>query len=102
MLQKKYVCYCNVHCTPWMTQAFSQVNPITAAFYDAVQMYAWALNKTIEDGGDPKDGRIVMTKLWNKTFLSGNEFVSLLVEVMMFFFIPPHFSNVPIVSRAHG
>lgn len=54
-----------------ITQAFSQVNPITAAFYDAVQMYAWALNKTLERGGDPMNGREVMAELWNRTFLSG-------------------------------
>lgn len=56
-----------------MASSFSQVNPITAAFYDAVQMYAWALNETLAEGGDPTDGRTVMTKLWNRTFLSGKK-----------------------------
>lgn len=78
-----------------VTQAFSQVNPITAAFYDAVQMYAWALNKTLEHGGDPMNGRAVMAELWNKTFLSGTENLrSNVTELNDIFF-------AMIVSRSH-
>ena len=50
----------------------SQVNPITAAFYDTVLMYGLALNETLNAFENPKDGRVVARKLWNKTFLNGN------------------------------
>jgi hypothetical protein len=50
---------------------FSQVNPLVAAFYDTVLMYAWAFNKTLADGEDPTDGRILSRKLWNQTFYNG-------------------------------
>ena len=49
----------------------SQVNPLIAAFYDSVLMYAWAFNKTLADGADPADGRVVARKLWNQTFFNG-------------------------------
>jgi hypothetical protein len=47
------------------------VNPLVAAFYDTVLMYAWAFNKTIADGEDPADGRVLSRKLWNQTFFNG-------------------------------
>lgn len=50
---------------------FSQVNPITAAFYDSILMYGIALNETLTAMENPKDGRIIARKLWNKTFLNG-------------------------------
>jgi hypothetical protein len=47
------------------------VNPITAAFYDSILMYGIALNETLTAMENPKDGRIIARKLWNKTFLNG-------------------------------
>ncbi|CAN8013663.1 unnamed protein product, partial [Ixodes persulcatus] len=47
------------------------VNPVVAAFYDSVLMYAWSLNETIADGADPTDGRSLARRLWNMTFKNG-------------------------------
>ncbi|CAG2105995.1 unnamed protein product [Medioppia subpectinata] len=48
-----------------------QVNPIVAAFYDCILMYAWAYNKTLAVGGDPRDGRTLARRLWDNTFKDG-------------------------------
>ncbi|XP_076365944.1 atrial natriuretic peptide receptor 3-like [Tachypleus tridentatus] len=50
----------------------SQVNVIVAGFHDCVLMYANALNKTLEEGGDPSDGYTLIRKMWNNTFKDGN------------------------------
>jgi atrial natriuretic peptide receptor A len=34
-------------------------------------MYAWAFNKTLADGDDPADGRVLSRKVWNQTFYNG-------------------------------
>ncbi|KAL3253720.1 hypothetical protein MRX96_054499 [Rhipicephalus microplus] len=47
------------------------INPVVAAFYDSVLMYAWSLNETLADGGDPRDGRTLARRLWNNTFRAG-------------------------------
>ncbi|XP_013778365.1 atrial natriuretic peptide receptor 1-like [Limulus polyphemus] len=47
------------------------VNFIVAGFHDCVVMYAWALNQTLADGGDPLDGSSIIRKLWNNTFRGG-------------------------------
>jgi len=53
------------------TNTIIQVNPIVAAFYDCVLMYAWAFNKTLALGGDPKDGRTLVRRLWSNSFQNG-------------------------------
>ncbi|KAH9493958.1 Nitrogen permease regulator 2 [Dermatophagoides farinae] len=45
------------------------VNPVVAAFYDCVFMYAWAYNYTLAKGGDVTDGRsLIRGALWDRTF----------------------------------
>lgn len=52
----------------------SQVNPITAAFYDSILMYGLALNETLNNNEDPRDGRVLARKLLNKTYYNGNDY----------------------------
>lgn len=47
------------------------VNPVLGAFYDCVIMYAHAYNNTMATGGDVRDGRSVVRRLWNSTFANG-------------------------------
>ncbi|CAN7939316.1 unnamed protein product, partial [Ixodes hexagonus] len=47
------------------------INPVVAAFYDSVLLYAWSLNETLADGADPTDGKSVARRIWNSTFKSG-------------------------------
>ncbi|CAH0678051.1 unnamed protein product [Spodoptera exigua] len=47
------------------------VSTFVAAFYDAVLLYALALNDTLRDVEDPRgplDGAAVIRKMWNRTF----------------------------------
>lgn len=47
------------------------VSTFVAAFYDAVLLYALALNDTLreaENPGGPLDGAAVIRKMWNRTF----------------------------------
>nr|XP_027204126.1 atrial natriuretic peptide receptor 1-like [Dermatophagoides pteronyssinus] len=45
-----------------------EVNPIVAAFYDCVSMYAYAFNQTLAKGGDITDGRsLIRGALWDHT-----------------------------------
>lgn len=49
---------------------FSQV-PIEAAFlYDAVMLYALALNTTLSDGECARNGTAVMNNMFNRTYES--------------------------------
>jgi len=41
------------------------------AFYDAVLLYAQAVNETLRDGLDPSNGSDVTRRMWNRTF-TGN------------------------------
>ncbi|CAH1788809.1 unnamed protein product [Owenia fusiformis] len=45
-----------------------------ANLYEAVYLYAVSLNNTLEEGGDPDDGRLVSQRLWGKSFsgIAGN------------------------------
>ncbi len=47
---------------------FGKVNPIVATFYDAVLLYAYGLNRTIESNGNWSDGFAVVQKMWNVSF----------------------------------
>ena len=47
------------------------VSTFVAAFYDAVLLYALALNDTLRDAENPRgplDGAAVIRKMWNRTF----------------------------------
>lgn len=49
------------------------------AFYDCVLLYAYSLNKTLSEGGDPMNGRAIARQIWNTTFLGGNALSKCLV-----------------------
>ena len=44
------------------------VSSFVSGFYDAVVLYALALNDTVRLGGDLRDGREVTRRMWNRTF----------------------------------
>jgi hypothetical protein len=44
------------------------VNPFVTAFYDAVILYATALNETLEAGGSISNGTEITRRMWGKTF----------------------------------
>jgi atrial natriuretic peptide receptor A len=44
------------------------VSTFVTAFYDAVLLYALALNETLSDGGSELDGREITKRMWNRTF----------------------------------
>ncbi|GFU21411.1 atrial natriuretic peptide receptor 1 [Nephila pilipes] len=50
----------------------NKVNPIVGAFYDCVLLYAYALNKTLSEGGNPMNGRALARQIWNSTIAGGN------------------------------
>ncbi|XP_022087157.1 atrial natriuretic peptide receptor 1-like isoform X6 [Acanthaster planci] len=45
-----------------------EVNTFVGAFHDAVILYALALNETLEEGGNPRDGKTLTHRMWNRTF----------------------------------
>lgn len=44
------------------------MNNFISAFYDAVLLYAIALNETLKEGLDPRNGRNITSQMWNRTF----------------------------------
>jgi len=46
-----------------------QVNSFVGAFHDAVILYALALNDTLAEGEDPRNGTAVTRRMWNRTFI---------------------------------
>ncbi|TKR95255.1 hypothetical protein L596_009448 [Steinernema carpocapsae] len=50
------------------------MNNFISAFYDAVLLYAIALNETLSEGLDPRNGHNITGKMWNRTFvgITGN------------------------------
>lgn len=50
------------------------MNNFISAFYDAVLLYAIALNETLAEGLDPRNGRNITSKMWDRTFvgITGN------------------------------
>ncbi len=44
------------------------MNPYVATFYDAVLLYAYGLNRTLESNGNASDGFAVVQKMWNVSF----------------------------------
>ncbi|KAK8787571.1 hypothetical protein V5799_022652 [Amblyomma americanum] len=45
-----------------------EVNPFVSAFYEAVILYALAINETINDGFPITNGSYITQKMWNRTF----------------------------------
>ena len=44
------------------------VNTFVASFYEAVMLYAYALNDTLEQGYEISNGSAVTNAMWNRTF----------------------------------
>ncbi|XP_061182968.1 atrial natriuretic peptide receptor 1-like [Saccostrea echinata] len=44
------------------------VNPYVTAFYDAFTIYGQALKETIQAGEDYKNGEMIKSRIWNRTF----------------------------------
>lgn len=44
------------------------VSTRVTAFYDAVLLYALALNETLEHGGLQSNGAEISKRMWNRTF----------------------------------
>ncbi|CAF3948969.1 unnamed protein product [Adineta steineri] len=53
------------------------VNPYVATFYDAVLLYAYGLNRTIEAHENASDGFAVVHKMWNVSFEGSNGIVQI-------------------------
>lgn len=47
---------------------YIKVNPYVSTFYDAVLLYAYGLNRTIESNENASDGFAVVHKMWNVSF----------------------------------
>lgn len=45
---------------------------MVTSFYDCALLYAYSLNRTISEGGNPADGLTVARQIWNETFIGGN------------------------------
>ncbi|XP_050297580.1 atrial natriuretic peptide receptor 1 isoform X1 [Anthonomus grandis grandis] len=46
-----------------------EVNFVIGAFYDGVYLLGMALNETLWEGGDIRDGNDITDRMWNRTFL---------------------------------
>uniref|UniRef100_A0A1S4LIJ4 Uncharacterized protein n=2 Tax=Ixodes scapularis TaxID=6945 RepID=A0A1S4LIJ4_IXOSC len=44
------------------------VNPFVSAVYEAVLLYALAVNETISEGVSITNGSYITQKMWNRTF----------------------------------
>jgi hypothetical protein len=91
---------------PWhvvllLTSASLQVNPITAAFFDTVLMYGIALNATLAEKANVKDGRALSRRLWGKTFFNGNTILPLIAVTQTFVLKALSFPS-PGARRADG
>ncbi|KAK6105631.1 Adenylate and Guanylate cyclase catalytic domain family protein [Brugia pahangi] len=51
-----------------------EMNNFISAFYDALLLYAIALNETLSEGLDPRNGYNITSKMWSRTFvgITGN------------------------------
>lgn len=57
---------------PYHNTIFDSISvPIYAMYlYDAVMIYARALTDVIQAGQDPKDGRAILKRIWNRSYHS--------------------------------
>jgi hypothetical protein len=44
------------------------VNIKLIALYDAFLIYAHVINESLAAGGDPRDGRKLVNRVWNRTY----------------------------------
>ncbi|CAG9538623.1 unnamed protein product [Cercopithifilaria johnstoni] len=51
-----------------------EMNNFISAFYDALLLYAIALNETLSEGLNPRNGQNITSKMWSRTFvgITGN------------------------------
>lgn len=54
-----------------------EVNFVIGAFYDGVYLLGMALNETLWEGGDIRDGDGITLRMWNRTF-SGKYFIKII------------------------
>lgn len=47
---------------------FFQINFVVGAFYDGVYLLGMALNETLWEGGNIRDGMAITRKMWNRDF----------------------------------
>lgn len=47
----------------------SQVNFFVGAFYDGVYLLGIALNETLAEGGDIRDGMSITRRMWDRDFM---------------------------------
>ncbi|GAB1599922.1 atrial natriuretic peptide receptor 1-like [Argonauta hians] len=45
-----------------------KANYVMGAFYDSALLYGYALNETLQNGGDIRDGTSVTRRMWNRNF----------------------------------
>ena len=45
-----------------------QANFFATSFHDALILYSLAINETLHEGGDIRDGLALRDKMWNRTF----------------------------------
>lgn len=50
------------------------MNFFIGAFYDGVYLLGLALNETLTEGGNIRDGMRLTRKMWNRDFLGGQRF----------------------------
>lgn len=53
------------------TDWFAKVNPLVAAFYDAIVIYAWAHNKSLHLNENITHNEKIRKLLWNNVFTNG-------------------------------
>ncbi len=44
------------------------MNFFVGAFYDGVLLFGMALNETLTEGGDIRDGMAITRRMWNRSF----------------------------------
>ena len=49
----------------------TQMNPLVAAFYDAVTIYAWAYNQSLYSNENMTQNEKITKFLWNNVFTDG-------------------------------
>lgn len=51
-----------------LCEIMQQVNFFIGAFYDGVYLLGLALNETLSEGNDIRDGNNLTRKMWNRDF----------------------------------
>lgn len=63
-----------------------------AAFYDCIQMFAYAFNKSLNSGTDFKDARtVIRNSIWNSTFRNGS--FDILIKILILITILSFFQH---------